>query len=121
MFNIKYILKEPEPITVYTTALAPIAVGSERLHEVPSEVLLPGVYEIHDISGSAVLAGEGVTINNTPRLIGSVDSRIKPEVEISVGGDGPHAGKHYRVGFISNLRTHIECDLEDIGAPDGEV
>lgn len=114
MLDIKSILLEPEPISVYETTLEETAPGSGRYHEVEVLTALPGPYEIHDNVGTVILTADGVRKQANPRLFGAVDARITENSVIQVTGSGPHANKQYRIGALANWRSHIECELEDV-------
>lgn len=111
MFRLDAILREPEPISV----LRPMTVTIDGRQVVqPTEVPLGGIYEVHDMYGTAEMTSSGERVDQSALLIGSVDPLLVAGQQIRVGGEGVHRGRQYQLGVVKNLRSHVEIALEDV-------
>jgi hypothetical protein len=109
--NLKAILTEPEPISVDVPTTVTVD-GTKRVQDVA--LALPGLYEVHDQGGITTLQQAGTDTTQQARLFGDYHVEIVRGRVIQVGGDGPHAGRSYRLGPIDNFGSHVEAPLEDV-------
>ena len=111
MIDLSEVLTEAEPVSVETQGLVTVD-GTKRV--VIALVPLDGLYEVHDQAGFGRLEDGTARVDQQAILLGEVDPLIVSGAVVQITGDGPHAGRRYRLGPVAHMGSHLEAFLEDV-------